>query len=88
MKRLRWIIAALAVIAFLAFLAFYCLAPARQVGEDNLIGLSKEQLKSRYGEPNVVDDNLWVYYRGRGGGGTGIAFKNGVVSHVEMRDAR
>ena len=61
----------------------------RQVGEDNIMGMSKQQLRSRYGEPNFVEDeNNRIYYRGLLGGGTGIVFKDGVVVHYESRGAR
>ena len=62
----------------------------RQVGEDNLSGLTTAQIRGRYGNPDELDisrptEPLWIYYCGNVGGGTGITFRNGVVAHVEMR---
>jgi hypothetical protein len=89
MRRLRWIIpAVLLILLALEWVDRRYVSP-RQVGEDNILGMSKQQLRSRYGEPNwVVDENNWVYYRGMLGGGTGIGFKDDVVVHYESRAAQ
>lgn len=86
MRRLRWIIAAILLLVLLAL--WVDRRYFRQVGEDNIQGMSRQQLRSRHGEPNwVVDEDHWVYYRGFGGG-TGITFKDDAVVHYESRDAR
>ena len=88
MRRLRWIILwALVVLIALAWVGWQSISP-RQIGQDGLVGMTKAQIRTKYGAPSFDDGDLWVYYRGRGGGGTGISFKDGVATHVEMRDAR
>jgi hypothetical protein len=90
MRRLRWIIpAVLLILLTLAWLDRRYVSP-RQVGEDDLRGMSKQQLRARYGEPNwIVDRDNWVYYRGMLGGGTGIQFdEHDVVVHYETRGAQ
>ena len=90
MRQLRWIILLVVILTGAAWLGLrYAAAPPRQVGEDNIQGMSKQELRARYGEPNwIVDENNWVYYRGREGAGTGIEFKDDVVVHYETRGAR
>ena len=88
MRRLRWIILwVLVVLIALAWIDRQYISP-RQIGQDGLEGMTKAQIRAKYGAPNHDDGDLWIYYRGRGEGGTGISFKDGVATHVEMRDAR
>ncbi|HVT90402.1 MAG TPA: hypothetical protein VHD56_16230 [Tepidisphaeraceae bacterium] len=79
------------VIAVLSLFAGYFLIRyvvcGRQVGEDSLKGLTMQEVRARYGEPSIAhhdrDEDLWTYYRGLIGGGTGITFENGVVTEAE-----
>lgn len=89
MRRLRWIIPTiLLVLLALAWVDRPYISP-RQVGEDNIQGKSKQQLHSRYGEPNwIVNESHWVYYKRMFGGGTGIEFEGDAVVHYESRAAR
>ena len=88
MRRLRWIIpAVLLVLIAIVWIDSRYISP-RQIGEDGLEGMTKTQIWAKYGPPNVDDGDLWIYYRGMLGGGTGISFKDEVATHVEMRDAR
>ncbi len=87
-RRLGWIITSvLVVLIALAWVGWQYISP-RQIGQDGLEGMTKAQIRAKYGAPNHDDGDLWIYYRGRGEGGTGISFKDGVATHVEMRDAR
>jgi hypothetical protein len=87
-RRLRWIIPIVLILLTLAWLDMRYIDP-RQVGEDKIQGMSKQQLRARYGEPSWIDtEDSWVYYKGMFGGGTGITFKNGIVVQCGVRAAR
>jgi hypothetical protein len=59
MRRLRWIIAAILLLVLLAL--WVDRRYFRQVGQDNIQGMSRQQLRARYGEPNWIDDeDHWV----------------------------
>jgi len=99
-KRPHWmipvVVAVVGVAVFSLLLAAYGLgifAKPRQVGEDNLMGMTTAQVIARYGPPDVRDvtpgviprEEMWIYYKGRLGGGTGIVFRDDVVQRWEMR---
>ncbi len=80
--RSRWTVPTIIVLTVSAWSLNRYVIAGKQVGEDDLIGLTKQEVLLRYGEPDLTfgasgvgnshDDDNWCFQRGMYGGSTGV----------------